>query len=32
MYIMCGLLLIVFLCNYAMRPVAEKYHYRGNIP
>jgi len=29
MYIMCGLLLIGFLCNYAMRPVDEKYHYRG---
>jgi len=32
MYIMCGLLLIGFLCNFAMRPVDEKYHYRGNIP
>jgi hypothetical protein len=30
MYIMCGLLLIGFLCNYAMRPVDEKYYYRGN--
>jgi MFS family permease len=30
MYIMCGLLLIGFLCNYAMRPVKEKYHYRGS--
>lgn len=29
MYIMCGLLLIGFLCNFAMRPVKEKYHYRG---
>src|SRR5271170_127363 len=28
MYIMCGLLLIGFLCNYAMRAVNEKYHYR----
>ncbi|HXA36179.1 MAG TPA: OFA family MFS transporter [Steroidobacteraceae bacterium] len=28
MYIMCGLLLIGFLCNFAMRPVKEKYHYR----
>jgi MFS family permease len=32
MYIMCGLLLIGFLCNFAMRPVKEKYHYRGSIP
>jgi MFS family permease len=31
MYIMCGLLLIGFLCNFAMRAVDEKYHYRGNI-
>jgi MFS family permease len=30
MYIMCGLLLIGFLCNLAMRPVNEKYHYRGS--
>ena len=30
MYIMCGLLLIGFLCNYAMRAVDEKYHYRGD--
>ena len=30
MYIMCGLLLIGFLCNFAMRPVEEKYIYRGN--
>ena len=30
MYIMCGLLLIGFLCNFAMRPVNEKYHYRGS--
>jgi MFS family permease len=32
MYIMCGLLLIGFLCNFAMRPVDEKYHYRGGTP
>src|SRR6202166_5048674 len=32
MYIMCGLLLIGFLCNFAMRPVKEKYHYRGSTP
>ena len=32
MYIMCGLLLIGFLCNFAMRPVNEKYHYRGSTP
>src|SRR5258706_9139083 len=30
MYIMCGLLLIGFLCNVAMRAVDEKYHYRGS--
>jgi len=30
MYIMCALLLIGFLCNFAMRAVDEKYHYRGN--
>ena len=30
MYIMCGLLLIGFLCNFAMRAVDEKYYYRGN--
>jgi len=31
MYIMCGLLLIGFLCNFAMRPVKDNYHYRGSI-
>jgi MFS family permease len=31
MYIMCGLLLIGFLCNFAMHAVDEKYHYRGSI-
>jgi MFS family permease len=30
MYIMCALLFIGFLCNFFMRPVAERYHYRGN--
>jgi MFS family permease len=30
MYIMCGLLLIGFLCNFAMRSVNEKYYYRGS--
>jgi MFS family permease len=30
MYIMCGLLLIGFLCNFAMRAVDEKFHYRGS--
>ncbi|MDP9083360.1 MAG: OFA family MFS transporter [Pseudomonadota bacterium] len=29
MYIMCGLLLIGFLCNLAMRPVNEKHFFRG---
>lgn len=28
MYIMAGLLLIGFLCNIMVRPVAEKYHYK----
>src|SRR5271170_2602918 len=30
MYIMCGLLLIGFLCNFAIREVNEKYYYRGS--
>ena len=30
MYIMCALLFIGFLCNLFMRPVAERYHYRGS--
>jgi MFS family permease len=30
MYIMCGLLLLGFLCNFAMHAVNEKYHYRGS--
>jgi MFS family permease len=29
MYIMCGLLLIGFICNFAMRAVDAKHHYRG---
>ena len=28
MYIMCALLLIGFICNFCMRAVNEKYHYR----
>jgi MFS family permease len=32
MYIMCGLLLVGFLCNFAMRPVNEKYHHRAPAP
>jgi len=32
MYIMCGLLLIGFLCNLAMRPVDPKYHYQAGSP
>jgi hypothetical protein len=28
MYVMCGMLLIGFLCNLAMRPVDPKYHHR----
>src|SRR5580658_683774 len=30
MYIMCGLLLVGFLSNFAMRAVDEKYHFRGS--
>jgi MFS family permease len=30
MYIMCALLLIGFLCNFAMRAVDERYHHRGS--
>jgi MFS family permease len=29
MYIMCGLLLIGFICNFCMRAVNEKYHYHA---
>jgi hypothetical protein len=29
MYIMCGLLLIGFICNFAMRAVNEKYYYKA---
>jgi MFS family permease len=32
MYIMCGLLLIGFICNFAMREVNAKYHYKGASP
>jgi MFS family permease len=32
MYIMCALLLIGFLCNLAMRPVDERFHFRGLEP
>jgi MFS family permease len=32
MYIMCGLLLVGFLCNFAMHPVNERYHYRAPEP
>jgi MFS family permease len=32
MYIMCALLLVGFLCNFAMRPVNEKYHFRDPSP
>ena len=32
MFIMCGLLLIGFICNFAMRPVDEKYHYKNLAP
>jgi MFS family permease len=30
LYIMCGLLLVGFVCNLAMRPVHERYHYRAS--
>ena len=30
MYVMCGLLLIGFLCNLAMRPVNDRYHHRAS--
>ncbi len=30
MYIMCGLLLLGFICNFAMRAVNEKYFHRGS--
>jgi len=32
MYIMCALLLVGFLCNFAMRPVNERYHDRASAP
>jgi MFS family permease len=32
MYIMCGLLLIGFLCNLAMRAVGERHHHRLAAP
>ena len=32
MYIMCALLLIGFICNFAMRPVNSKYHYKAGAP
>ena len=32
MYIMCGLLLVGFICNFAMHAVDAKYHYKGPAP
>jgi MFS family permease len=29
MYVMCALLLVGLICNYCMRPLNEKYHYRA---
>jgi hypothetical protein len=29
MYIMCSLLLIGLICNFCMRAVSEKYHFRA---
>jgi hypothetical protein len=31
MYIMCGLLFIGFLCNFAMRAVNERYYYKAPL-
>jgi MFS family permease len=31
MYIMAGLLLVGFICNFAMRAVDPKYHYKGAV-
>src|ERR1700743_2142997 len=31
MYIMCGLLLIGFICNFAMRAVNKKYQHKGSL-
>jgi MFS family permease len=31
MYIMCALLLIGFICNFCIRAVSEKHHYRASI-
>ncbi len=30
MYVMCGMLLIGFICNFAMRPVDPKYHLKAD--
>jgi MFS family permease len=32
MYIMCGLLLVGFICNFAMREVKAKYHFQAGSP
>jgi MFS family permease len=32
MYIMCGLLLIGFVCNFAMRAVDPKYYHQAGSP
>ncbi|MDP9064260.1 MAG: MFS transporter, partial [Pseudomonadota bacterium] len=32
MYIMCGMLLIGLLCNFAMSPVDERFHHRPEPP
>jgi MFS family permease len=31
MYVMCGLLLVGFACNLAMRPVSARFHYRERV-
>lgn len=31
MYVMCGLLLVRFLCNLAMRPVSARFYYRERV-
>ena len=31
MYLMAGLLVVGLICNLLVRPVAERYHFRGEI-
>jgi MFS family permease len=32
MYLMAGLLVVGLICNLCVRPVAERYHFKGNEP